>query len=87
MCAKSASPVMKARTEQTGNQHDNSDNNYMGSIGDQAVSNYMDNIGDQTVNNYMGGTGDQADQTKLVQDQADQVIDYKGSIGSQADNW
>ena len=34
VCAKSD---MKAPTEQTGNQHDNSDNNYMGSIADQAV--------------------------------------------------
>ena len=34
VCAKSD---MKPPTEQTGNQHDNSDNNYMGSIADQAV--------------------------------------------------
>ena len=37
MCAKSVSPDMKAPIEQTRNQHGNSDNNYMDSIGDQAV--------------------------------------------------
>ena len=41
VCAKSVSPDMKAPTEQTRNQHGNSDNNYMGSIVDQAVNNYM----------------------------------------------
>ena len=42
VCAKPVSPDMKAPTEQTGNQHHgNSDNNYMGSIGDQSVNKYM----------------------------------------------
>ena len=38
VCAKSVSPDMKAPTEQTGNQHGNSDNNHMDSVGDQAVN-------------------------------------------------
>ena len=74
VCAKPVSPDMTAPTEQTGNQHGNSDNNYMGSIGDQAVNNYMGSIGDQAVNNYMDSVGDQA------------VNDYKGSIDNQVYN-
>ena len=69
VCAKAVSPDMKTPTEETGNQHGNSDNNCMGSIGDQTVNNCKGSTGDQAVNNYKGSTGDQA------------VNNYMGSIG------
>ena len=57
VCAKPVSPDVKVPTEQTGNQHGNSDNNYTGSIGDQAVNNCLGSIGDQAVNNYNDSIG------------------------------
>ena len=86
VCAKSVIPDMKAPTKNTGNQHGNSDNNYMGSIGDQAVNNYVGSFGDQAVNNYMGRTGNQS-VNNYMGNIGDQVVnDYKGSIVSEADN-
>ena len=86
LCAKSVSLDMKAPTEQTRNQHGNSDNNYMRSVGDQAVNNYMGSIGDQAVNNYMGGIGDQSvnNYMGIIGDEA--VNNYRGSVGNQEDN-
>ena len=52
VCAEPVSPDMKAATEQTGNQHDNNDNNTMVRIDDQAVNNYRGSIGGQANNRY-----------------------------------
>ena len=82
VCAKPVSPDMKAPTEHTGNQHGNSDNNFMGSIGDQAVNTSMGSIEDKAINNYMGSIGDQAVNNYMVSS-GDQTVNCYHENGSE----